>query len=396
MSDPSPPALGDRSLFPDLEPAVYLNHAAVSPPSSAVRAAVREVLDAYARQGVGAVMRWVEQRERLKQRLAALIGAAPSDLGLVANTTTGVLDVALCLPWRPGQGVVVFDGEFPTNVTPWQQAARTFDLRLHRLPLSGFGDGSGDGLARVEATLAAGGVRLIAVSAVQFQTGLGMPLAQLSALAHAHGAQLFVDGIQAVGVVPIDVRAQGIDYLAAGSHKWLMGLEGCGFLYVAPERAGALVPRIAGWLSHEEPLSFLFDGPGHLRYDRPVRASADFVEVGAPNTAGFAALEASVALLSELTIPAIHAHVQAYHDALEPGLIARGFRSLRASAPGARSGILSARPPEALDDRAVVAGLADHGVAVTNPDGIVRFSPHWPNGLHEIPAILSALDALLA
>lgn len=392
--DPLLPRLGDRSLFPELQPSVYLNHAAISPPSLAVQRAAAEVLSSYATEGVGAALRWFEQRGALKADLAALIGAAPEDIGLVANTTAGVVAVALCMPWRRGESIVVFDGEFPTNVTPWQQAAHTSGLTLQRLPLAGFADGSGDGLAAVEAALRGGGVRLVAVSAVQFQTGLRMPLAELAELAHAHGAQLFVDGIQAVGVVPLDVAALGIDYLACGSHKWLMGLEGCGFLYVSPARIDALVPRVAGWLSHEEPLGFLFDGPGHLRYDRPIRARADFVEAGAPNTLGLATLQASVGLLAQLGVPEIYAHVQAYHDALEPLLLQRGFTSLRASDPGARSGILSALPPAGRSDPEVVAALAGQGVAVTNPDGVVRFSPHWPNGLHELPRVQAALDAL--
>ncbi len=237
-------------------------------------------------------------------------------------------------------------------------------------------------------------MRLVAVSAVQFQTGLHMPLQALASLAHAHDAELFVDGIQAVGALPLDVAALGIDYLSCGGHKWLMGLEGCGFLYVAPHRVKALIPRIAGWLSHVDPLGFLFEGPGQLRYDRPVRARADFVEAGAPNTLGLAALQASVGLLQQLGVPTIQAHVQAYHDVLEPALIARGFASLRAPDPAARSSILSARPPEGLTDQQVVAHLAAHGVAVTNPDGIVRFSPHWPNGLHELEIVLEALDTL--
>src|SRR5262245_1296445 len=92
------------------------------------------------------------------------------------------------------------------------------------------------GLEALEGELLRGAVRLVAVSAVQFQSGLRMPLQAMSRMCHVHGAELFVDGVQACGVVPVDVRAEGIDYLACGSHKWLMGLEGAGFLYVAPGR----------------------------------------------------------------------------------------------------------------------------------------------------------------
>ena len=94
-------------------------------------------------------------------------------------------------------------------------------------------------------------------------------------------------------------------------------------------------------------------------------------------------------------MPHISAHVQGYHDALEPGLVERGFVSERA-ADGRRSGILSLRPPEDVDVIALAAHLGARRVAVTTPDGRLRFAPHWPNDLAEVPEVLDALDDALA
>jgi cysteine desulfurase / selenocysteine lyase len=394
MSAPLPaPVLGNRAWFPDLA-GVYLNHAAVSPPSLPVRAAIVGMLDAYARRGVGAVMDAAAQRERLRALLAGLIGAAPADIGLLPNTTHGVLAIANGLAWRRGDRVLCFTGEFPTNVVPWQQAATTYGLDLGFLSLDGCAQDPEELLGRLAVQLRLG-VRLVAVSAVQFSTGLRMPLAEMAALCHAHGAELFVDAIQAVGVVPIDLMAMDIDYLSCGSHKWLMGVEGCGFLAVHPDRAAHLVPRLSGWLSLESPLDFLFSGASTLRYDKPVRQMASFVEVGAPNALGLAALEASVAPLLALGIPAIYNHVQAFHDALEPGLVELGFLSLRASTAGGRSGVLSVRVPFGVDLPRLHAALGALGISTSMPDGCLRFSPHWPNGLDQVPAVLAALDQAL-
>ncbi len=389
------PRLGDRSLFPDLEARAYLNHAAISPPSLPVRDAVREVLDDYARRGAAAFASWLEQRARLREVLARLLGARPEDFALVQNTTQGVLDIALCMPWHAGDRVLLFEGEFPANVTPWQRAAALFDLEVRFLPLAPFARAHAEGLAMLEAELARG-ARLVATSAVQFQTGLRMPLRAMAERCHAYGAELFVDGIQACGAVPIDVGAAGIDYLSAGGHKWLMGLEGAGFLYVRPERVARLEPRVAGWLSHEEGIGFLFEGPGHLRYDRPLRMRADFLELGAPSTVGYAALEASVELLLALGVERIFAHVSAYLDRLEPALVDRGFTSLRARDPAARSATLGVLPPEGVDIVRLHAGLTERGIACTIPDGVLRFAPHWPNDPPEVDVVLPALDASLA
>lgn len=396
MTADSPAArLGDRSLFPSLEPRAYLNHAAVSPWSEPVQRAAAAVAEDYGRRGAGAIMSWIHQRARLRAAIARLIGAEAADIALINNTTRGVTDVALCMSWRPGDRVLLFQGEFPANVTPWQQAAELFGLKVEFLTLEDFIRSHEEGLAALQRALDAGGVRLVAVSAVQFQSGLRMPLAAMADACHAAGAELSVDGIQAVGGVPLDVREARVDFLSVGGHKWMMGCEGLGFLYVRPERLAELKPRVAGWLSHEDGLRFLLEGAGHLRYDRPIRRTADFVEGGANNTVGCAALEAALGLIEQLGTGAIFDHVQGYLDALEGGLISRGFVSLRSRDPAARSCILSVLPPNPGDVLGLQRELAERGVACSTPDGLLRFAPHWPNHLDEVPFVLSAVDAAL-
>ena len=390
--------LGDRSLFPSLAPRVYANHAGISAPSVAVSRAAQAVYQDYERRGVGAFVTWMAQRARLKGKLAKLVGASAGDVALTQNTTRGVIDIALCLPWNKGDRVVVFEGEFPSNVTPWQRAAALFDLDVVYLTASSFQTDLPEALGRLQAELAykggRGPVRLVAVSAVEFQTGFRMPVADIAALCHAHGAEVFVDAVQACGMVPVDVSKEGIDYLACGSHKWLMGVEGCGFVYAHPERAAALRPHVAGWLSHEDGIGFLFNGEGHLRHDRPIRKTIDFIEGGNTNAAGFAGLEAAVDLIAQIGVESIFAHVTAYDDALERGLLARGFTSLRSADPARRSGSLCVRPPGGASVLDLHHTLNERGIACAVPDGNLRFSPHWPNALSEVDVILGEVDAI--
>ena len=121
------------------------------------------------------------------------------------------------------------------------------------------------------------------------------------------------------------------------------GLRSGGRLH--PRRVAALRPHVAGWLSHESAESFLFQGPGQLRYDRPIRKSADLFEGGTCNAMGFAALGASLQLIQQLGVEAIYRHVSTYLDELEPGLVERGFVSLRSPDPAKRSAILSVAVP---------------------------------------------------
>ncbi len=387
--------LGDRSLFPELEPHAYLNHAAVGAVSVPVKKAAEEVLADYERRGLHAIERWIPQRTELKKKIGALVGAPGEELALVPGTSWGVVAIALSFPWKPGDRVLVFEGEFPANVTPWQRAAALFDLRVERMPLVSFARHPDEGIEALEAKLAEG-VRLVATSAVQFQTGLRMPLARIADAAHAHGAELFVDGIQAVGAVPMDVKAAGIDYLAGGAHKWLMGIEGLGYVYAPRERAAALRRNVGGWLSHEDPVSFLTDGLGHLDYDRPLREGIDYLELGSVSAVGAGALEASLDLIDQLGVPAIYDHVSGYLDRLEEGLEERHFRSLRSPVAESRSLILSVLPPEGVDVVALNRALRAEGVSASIPDGRLRFSPHWPNAHDEVMKVLSSVDAALS
>ncbi len=302
-----------------------------------MRDAVIRTMDGYARRGMAWYSEEMDRRERVRGQLARLIGAQAPHLALVPNTSAGVMTVALCLPWQHGEKIVLFNGEFPTNVTPWQQAARRHGLEIVWMEAEAFRHDRASALEQLEDQLRAG-VRLVAVSAVQFTTGQRMPLAEIGAMCRHHGSELFVDAIQAAGVVPLDVQSMCIDYLTAGSHKWLMAPEGLAGFYAAPQAAERLQPNVAAWLSHEEPFAFLTDGPGQLRYDRPILLSA------------------------------------------------------RMADPGGRSGILSVRPADPHTTSAWAGELAELGISCGTPDGWLRLSPHWPNALSEAEALFKAFD----
>ncbi len=383
--------LGDRSLFPDLLPKAYLNHAAISPPSGPVQAAVSQCLTHYTQQGMAAFATYLEQREELRASLASLVNVQADEIGFVPNTSWGVIFAAMSYPWETGDGVVLLDGEFPTNITPWQQAASQFGLNIHRIKATDFGSPDpGNGLAQLDVALR-NGAKVVAVSAVQFQTGMRMPIMAISALAQRHGASVFVDAIQGCGVVPLDFEKLGVDMASCGGHKWMMGLEGCGFIYVRQSLGPRLRPRLSGWLSHQDGLGFLFDGPGHLRYDRPIKTDASMVEGGAYNTLGFVAMHSALGLIQSLGVDDIFAHVQRYHDALEPKLTALGLASLRSPSPGERSGVLAFDVPESFEPSQLPARLAARGVSVSIPDGRLRFAPHWPNALNEVDHVAAAV-----
>ena len=386
---------GDRTLFPKLQASAYLAHAAISPPSQPVQVAVSECLESYATRGVAAALAASDIRRILRGRLATLLNADADDIGLVQSTSVGIDAIARSLPFRAGERIVVFEGEFPANFLPWQSVAREKGLSLEVLSLAPYLRSEAEGLAALEQALAHG-VRLVAVSAVQFQTGLHMPLKQMAALCHARGAELFVDAIQALGAVPCDVRDLDIDYLAAGAHKFLMGIEGCGVLYVHPRCMQRLSLGLAGWTGVRDPFAFLLGKPDLLRYDHEVLRKASFVEQGAIGIVNCAALCASLELLLGLGVERIFDHVTRYLDALEPRLTALGFQSLRCPDRARRSASLALRPPAGRSADAIAHALHAQGVVVSTPDGFVRVAPHFPNALAEIEPVVRAFEQALS
>lgn len=383
--------IGSRgALFPQLEAKVYLNFAAVSPPSTVAQEAVLGMLTDYARLGAGAIGGAVAQRDRLKGKLSKLIHAQPQDIALTRNTSEGALDIAFSIPWTAGDGVVLFRGEFPANVSAWLQAAEVFSLNIFWLDAEAMT--RPQGLTQLHDLLKRETIKLVAVSAVQFQTGWRMPLENIGTITREAGALLFVDGTQACGCVPLDMQAlAGIDFMACSGHKWLMGLEGAGFLYVRPDAMTHLKPRLVGWLSGVDAFDFLMRGAGLICYERPLRTQADVFEGSSPAALGYAALEASVDLLLGLGVANIFKHVTSYIDALDAGLRALGFPTTRRA--GCESGIVSVPVESGARLGAVHRAMMAAGVACSTPDGYLRFAPHWPNSLDEIPQVLAALRA---
>lgn len=384
-------------MFPDLAARAYLAHAAVSPPSLAVRRAMLGAATELGRRGLEASRDGAAQRRRLKDKLGKVIGGSAEDYGLVGSTSQAVSAAALCIPWKPDDKVVLVEGEFPANVTPWLGAARLYGLRVAWLPQP-FGPTRAElepFFDALERELRAG-ARVFAVSAVQFQTGLRMPLAELVTSCKRYGTEIFVDVIQAAGSCPLDLREAAVDYAAGAAHKWLMGVQGVGYLYVHPERVVSLNPVVAGWASHVEPFTFLIAGGGHLRYDKPIRKSADFVEGGGHAAIACAALEAGIDSVSALGADAIWRHVNDYLDQLERALVDLGFESGRAVDPALRSCTLSVRPPPFAPLTELYPKLCDLGVACSTPDGWLRFAPHWPNALDEVDFVTEAVRTALS
>ncbi|MCH2110038.1 MAG: aminotransferase class V-fold PLP-dependent enzyme [Polyangiaceae bacterium] len=387
------PSLGSRSLFPTLEAKSFLAHAAISPASAEVSRAVTFALEDVAARGPGSYLRWAGQRERLREELARFLCTAVGNVALTRGTTAGIIDVALASPIRSGDTVVSFHGEFPANIQPWRNAAQLRGASFELLSSPRGEQPRERCLEETEAALKRG-ARFLTVSAVQFQTGYQMPLADLGELCRRYDAFFFVDAIQAAGVIPIRPDEWAADAIFVGAHKWMLGLEGVGYAMVSERFRDAWQPLTTGWTSAEGSELFLFEGPGHLDYELPLKRSADCLEGSTPSVLGYAALEAGLAMIQALGEDRIFSHVQALHDKWEPLFQEAGFESLRGSTSQERSGLLSFLPPAGRSISEWAAGFREQGVIVSTPDGCLRLAPHYSNHEQETAILAEALRVL--
>ena len=235
-----------RSQFPVAEHHIYLNHAGVAPlPQAAVDAMTADARH-VADHGSAVEPERFDRLDEVRLAAADLLGVSGIDVAFVKNTTEGLAFVAEGLDLKPGQRVLVPDREFPSTLFPFL-ALRDRGVRVDLIRPQGSG-----GALPLEAFAAAldeAPTALVAVSWVQFGTGWRTDLEVLADLCHRHGALLCADVIQGLGLLPCSLAEWGVDFAAADGHKWLLGPEGLGVLYVAAEHRDRLRVVEPGWAS---------------------------------------------------------------------------------------------------------------------------------------------------
>ncbi len=365
-----------RDQFPVTERLVYLNHAAVTPlcrpAAEAMQSLAQDALDF----GSEHYQKWLDTYEALRVAAARLINATPREIAIVKNTSEGIATIAAGLKWKPGDIVVAFQEEFPANFYPWKRLEeRGVEVRW----LSIFDD-----LDCIDRACA--GARMLAVSFVQYLSGYRVDLEKIGEICARRGCFFLVDAIQGLGAFPIDVRAAHIDALAADGHKWLLGPEGCGILYVRKECKDEIEPVEFGWTN----VAKYYD---YSSRDMTLRTDAGRYECGTLNTIGCYGLRASIEFLLGVGIDNAAPAIQALGDRIHEGVTALGFETLGRRSPESGAGIVSFRKP-GIEAHAIVRKLKDAGIVTAPRQGWVRAAPHFYIAPEEIDRMLAELKSL--
>ncbi|WP_436785369.1 aminotransferase class V-fold PLP-dependent enzyme [Stutzerimonas frequens] len=367
--------------FPQIVDLRYLNHAAVAPwPRRAARA-VSAFAEQNATVGARDYPQWLTVERSLRQRLKRLLNAPSSgDVALVKNTSEALSFVAFGLDWKRGDRIVISDEEFPSNRVVWE-ALRPLGVEVVQVSLKG-DDPEGDLLAACGPR-----VRLMAISAVQYASGLRLDLACLGEGCEQRDVLLCIDAIQQLGALPFDVQHNRCAFAMADGHKWMLGPEGLGVFYCRSDLRDQLKLHEYGW--------HMLEHAGD--YDRtdwePARSARRF-ECGSPNLLGAMALEASLSLLEEVGMERVAAELDERIEWLCQGLgDLDGVDILSPTTRGRRAGILTFRL-QGWDNAALFERLKAEQVVCALRGGGIRFSPHFYTAQRVIDETVALLQEL--
>ena len=319
-------------------------------------------------------------REASRAAVAGLLGAEPDEIALTRNTSESNNTVVAGLDLGPGDEVVLWDQNHPTNLTSWQVRARRhgFTVRTVSVPA---GADDADALAAPFLDALGPRTRVLAFSHVSNSSGVRLPAARLCSEAAARGTFSLVDGAQSCGALHVDVKDLGCDAYSASAHKWLMGPREAGILYVRGERAADLWAADVGvgWEGAE--------GRGARRFET----------LGQRDDAAVAAVAAAVAFHEALGGPdAVEGRVLELAAAVRQGLERRfpGVAVAASADPALSGGVVVFRIP-GLDHGAAYERLyQEHRVGAARMGEGLRLSPHVYNTLDDVERVLDALAAV--
>jgi selenocysteine lyase/cysteine desulfurase len=366
-----------RSEFPVTRKWAFFDHAAVAPWSGRARDAMVEWAAALADHGGVHERQWLERLAEARGLAGRLINADPADIAFIKNTSEGIGIVAEGFRWHAGDNVVTAAEEYPANIYPWLNlASRGVEVRM--VP-------SRDGKIALDdlADAVNQHTRIVSLSFVEFASGFRNDLTAIGSLCRERGALFFVDAIQGLGVLPLDVQRQPIDFLAADGHKWLLAPEGAGIFYVRRELVERLHAVDIGWNSVVNARDF-------SRIDFRLKPNAGRWESGSLNVGGICALGASMELLLDIGIDAIAGRVLELTDYLCDRAERAGLNVFSSRQGADKSGIVSL-VPRAGDVRGLVRRCREEGIVINQRAGRLRISPHAYNTTAEIDRLLDLL-----
>ena len=312
-----PPSV--RADFPSVLRETYMNSAAMHPVGTFAADAIKSVVD-YRLYGPGEGRSdfGAAKQDELKKKFGALINASASEIAYTANTTDGenIVFMGLFSVGSGGSGNIVIDELHFTSSLYMYKELEKKGVELRIVKHKNWAIDPEDMAKAIDKN-----TRLVSMALVSNVNGFMHDAKAVSAIAHARGALVFADIIQAVGAMPLDVKALGIDFASAGTYKWLMGERGIGSLYVREDLQGTVLPTTR--YGHRQVSNF---NRAALSWE-PLPGAARYETGGIPVMLA-AMVNAGIDYVNKCGIPSIRAHAKQLTDRLQKELPPLGYKAL--------------------------------------------------------------------
>jgi selenocysteine lyase/cysteine desulfurase len=356
-----------RSRFPIFERLTYINSCSQGALSDAVRGAYDEYLTGWDERGAPWDY-WVERTEAARGAFARLVDAQPDDVAVTTSLSAGVSALASAIDFSKRPKVVITDYEFPTIGQIWHaQMPRGAEVVVVDPE-------------RVEEAVDER-TAVVSITAVCYRNGARLPVEEIAAVGKRKGALVLLDAYQAAGSYPLDVTTLGVDALASGVLKYLLGSAGLGFLWTRPGLAQELTPTETGWFADRD----IFE-MNHRRY-APAPNARRF-QSGTPPVPAIYAGIAGIELMLEIGVAETRAHVNRLNERLIAGLDELGATLVTPREEERRGALLCVRSSDAP---ALVAALGEDGIVTSERDSNLRISAHAYNNEDDVDAVLTGL-----
>jgi kynureninase len=378
------PLLAFRGEFPILDHTNYLVSNSLGAMPRRVRDRLAEFADAWAEHGVRAWARgWWKMPGSVGDAIAPLIGAGPGEVVMVPNVTLAQATILSAIPYRPSRNRIVMTAlDFPS-------VRYVYDALATRLGAEVMVVASEDGVGVDEDALCAAvdeRTALVAISHVLFKSAYIVDVDRIVRHAHDAGAIVSLDAFHSVGVMPVDVKSNGADFLTGGVLKWLCGGPGGCFIYATAEMTARLEPSLTGWLAHARPFGF-----------EPVMEYADSAYRWLGGTPAIPSIYAAIEgprLVQSAGIDAIRAKSIRQTSRLVELADARGFRLHAPRDPSRRGGTVAFDVPHAYE---VAQCLLEREILIDfRPGAGIRVAPHFYTRDDELEEAVAAIDEILA
>jgi cysteine desulfurase/selenocysteine lyase len=363
-----------RALFPVTEEKIYLNHASTGPITTRARDAIDDLLYVYERE-VDITKEFLETIENEVRELAAeLVSAQKDEIALVKNTSQGIIIPMNALEWEKGSNVILRKGGFPANVCPWIQNLPDVEKIFISV------DTCDEFIESCKKKIS-DETRAIAVDWVDFLSGQRMDLIRLGKLCQEREILLFVDGIQGLGALHINLSEIDVDVFSSGAAKWLFGPQGIGIMYINERLLGKLNLKNTGWLSVE------WKDFQHFEEIPPIKQSAARYEEGTRNLIGMVGMREHLKLFLEVGPENIEKRIEELRQMIVNGLREKGCIFLSPLDFPSSSGIVTFKHPSKGSEE-LYRDLGEKNIIVSIREDWIRVSPHFYNTEEEIGEFL--------